>query len=977
MHGIDSGPMNLGVSVVCPVLVGRDDLLLIADARLESARAGIGGILFLAGEAGVGKTRFLGSIERRAAASGMRHVRAGTYPGDLEVAGAVLLDLARAMLRQPALREAGEAIEARLTSEPAELMDGDAHRRRRILALDLAGMIASLAEDGPIVIALEDLHQADDLTFEILGALALRAREARLLIIGSYRSDELYPRLPVREWRAHLLTKRLAEEVRLGRMDLHGTATMSALILRTHGPVPASFVQMIHQRTDGIPLHVEELLGMLTADGKTLDGAIPDYALAGGDVPDTLDSVIVDRFALRTPAARRVAAVGAVIGRSFGLDLLAAALDTDADELARPLAELASHFVLSESATSGRYGFRHALICDAIYGQIPAAQRRRLHGKVAEKAAAQGAFSDAFLSSHFERAGRSIETYESALRAARAAARISSHREAFQLYARVLRNAPTDLPSIERATIEQAYGNAAASCDDNVMAADALGAAHESWLRAGRPVEAAATVPATVAARHLIGDPLDARTDRLQAALKVLEAAPVDRLRDQARGQVLAGLAASFMLDRRLEESLGFGQSALDLALTSGDAATELNAMVTVGTCLVFAGRAADGWGRLETAIARSSTGHLEAEAARGYRMIGSTASAVGDYGRAEEWLREGIDYAERVELWNHRHYMASHLAHVLWATGRWDAAIEVAEHALADGRGGITTRITALLALGYVAMGRGDAERAREFLSEALAAGDQMRELQRLSPALWGLAELDLTTDNHPGAIEKCERARSASVAVGDVAYLLPFLVTGTRAYLAARDPSGAAAWFDSVAEALAARQLPGTSAAISHARGLIALATGSTGQARAELSSAVAGWGELGRAWERTGALIDVADCELRTNRVAAAAQWAADARKTADRLDARPLGARADAVLARARALHPTDAAWAPLTAREYEVARLIAEGGTNVTIADDLGISRRTVSAHVEHILAKLGAERRSEIAAWATTIASGG
>lgn len=969
--------MNLGVSVVCPVLVGRDELLLIADARLESTRAQMGGILFLAGEAGIGKTRFLGSIERRAAASGMRHVRAGTYPGDLEVAGAVLLDLARAMLRQPALRNVGSAIEARLTSVSATLEDGDAHRQRRILALDLANIIASVAEEGPIVIALEDLHQADDLTFEILSALAPRARETQLLIIGSYRSDEIYPSVPIREWRAHLLTKRMAEELRLGRLDLPGMATMVALILRTQGPVPASFVQMIQQRTDGIPLHVEELLGMLTADGTTLDGAIPDYATAGGDVPDTLDSVIVDRLALRTPAARRLAAVGAVIGRSFELDLLAAALDTDAERLARPLAELANHFVLSASATSGRYGFRHALICDAIYGQIPITERRRLHGQVAEKAAARGAFSDAFLSSHFERAGRSTEAYVSALRAAQAAARISSHREAFQLYARVMRNAPTDLPSIERAAIEQAYGNAAAACDDNIIAAGALEAAQASWVRAGRPVEAAATVPATVAARHLIGDPLDARTDRLHAALKSLEVAPVDRGRDQALGQVLAGLAASFMLDRRLEESLGYGQSALDVATASGDAATELNAMITVGTCLVFVGHTVDGWARLESGIARATAAHLEAEAARGYRMIGSTASAVGDSVRAEHWLREGIAYAERVELWNHRHYMASHLAHVMWATGRWDAAIKVAEHALADGRGGITTRITALLALGYVAMGRGDVDQAREALSEALAAGDQMRELQRSSPALWGLAELDLTTEDHSAAIEKCERARSASAAVGDAAYLLPFLVTGTRAYLSTRDPSGASAWVDSVSEAIAARQLPGTLAAISHARGLIALATGSTGVARTELSSAVATWGELARTWERTGALIDVADCELRTNRVAAAAQWAAEARETANALGALPLAARADAVLTRARALHPTDAAWAPLTAREYEVARLIAEGGTNVMIADDLGISRRTVSAHVEHILAKLGAERRSEIAAWATTIASGG
>ena len=89
--------------------------------------------------------------------------------------------------------------------------------------------------------------------------------------------------------------------------------------------------------------------------------------------------------------------------------------------------------------------------------------------------------------------------------------------------------------------------------------------------------------------------------------------------------------------------------------------------------------------------------------------MIGSSASALVEYDRAERWLTDGIGYAEQVELWNHRHYMASHLAHVQWATGQWQAAARTAQQALADGRGGITTRITAQFVLGYLAMGRGD----------------------------------------------------------------------------------------------------------------------------------------------------------------------------------------------------------------------------------------------------------------------------
>ncbi|HSO30120.1 MAG TPA: AAA family ATPase [Candidatus Sulfomarinibacteraceae bacterium] len=956
------------VSLVCPVLVGRDGLLQLADEHIAAGLRGRGTLQFLAGEAGIGKSRLLGSIERRAAAAGFRSVRAGTYPGDLEVTGAVLLDLARSMGRQPDLASTGAAITARLDDQSAS-GDGDDHRRRRILALDLAEIIADIASAGPTLLALEDLHQADDLTLEILAMLATRAAEAPLLILGTYRSDELYPRVPMRDWRAHMLTKRLAGESRLERLSIEETATMTALILGTQGPAPRALVETVHGRTDGIPLHVEELLGMLRAGRDSQFDALPE-----ADVPDTLDAAILGRLDRRSAGARRVAEVGAVIGRSFEMDLLASTLAMDADHLSRPLTELADHFVLAESAASGRFGFRHGLICDAIYARIPAARRRRLHARVAEIAARRGDFSDAFLSSHFERAGMPEMAFAAALRAARAATRLSSHREAFQLYERVIRTCPAGLPVVELAEIREAHGSTAAACDLNATAAASMEAARGAWLEAGRPIEAAAVVPPLVATRHLLGDSLGQRSARLREALAELDRLAPDVDRDRTRGRVFAGLAAAYMLDRRLDESIGFGESARELALAAGDPATERHATVTVGVCLVFAGRMEDGWSRLEDSIQRSRDAHLEAEAARGYRMLGSCASVLVDYDRAERWLGEGIDYAERVELWNDRHYMAAHLAHVLWATGRWEDAVRIADHALADGRGGITTRITALHVLGFVDLGRGELGAARRRLTEALDAGERMHELQRLSPALWGLAEADLIAGDPAASIARCERGLAASAAVDDAAYLFPYLVTGTRAYLAAHDPSGAERWVKDVSGALRRRGVPGTLPAIDHAAGLLALAGGATGRARAHLGVAADAWRRLRRRWEELAATIDLAECELRTNRLSEAVRLAAAARLSAAALPSPALVERAEAVLGRARALHPTEAPWAPLTAREFEVARLLAGGGTNAAIAAKLGLSPRTVGSHVEHILDKLGAGRRAEIAAWAATIA---
>ena len=137
----------------------------------------------------------------------------------------------------------------------------------------------------------------------------------------------------------------------------------------------------------------------------------------------------------------------------------------------------------------------------------------------------------------------------------------------------------------------------------------------------------------------------------------------------------------------------------------------------------------------------------------------------------------------------------------------------------------------------------------------------------------------------------------------------------------------------------------------------------------ARQALESAIAGWVTLGRTWERLWATLDLAACHLRANRDAEAVTLIREVATQADALGSRPLRDRADDLLAIARGRGAEEEPWRPLTAREFEVARLVAEGMTNAAIGEQLGLSPRTVGAHVEHILAKLGFTRRAEIAAW--------
>jgi DNA-binding CsgD family transcriptional regulator/tetratricopeptide (TPR) repeat protein len=907
------------VALTSPVLIGRNDLIDLAARRLSEAAAGTGELLFLAGEAGIGKSRLLAEISRRAAGSGFTVITAAAAPGDAEVAAGLLADLGAGLRRHPATAETGTLILRRLREESG----GDPDRHRRLLVTDLLEMIEQLS-GSPLLITLEDLHWADDLTLELLGRLAQRVRSLPLLVVGTYRSDELYPRVPMRAWRTRLLTQRHAEEVRLPRL---GRADTAALALAITGKPAAGAV---FDRSDGIPLHVEEFLA--AADG----------------VPDTLADAVLFRADQLSAGARELAGAASVLGRSFDLDLLAAITGGTPGALDAALRELGERFFVQPRGDGIAYDFRHALIRDALYADLAPLRRRELHGRAADAATAAG-FAAAFVSDQYERAQRPKDAFPYAMSAAAEAAALSAHQEAAELYRRALRTLD---PVAGRASILAGFAAELAAIDDNEAADRAYAEAYRIRIDSGEPLAAATLLPEWVAVRHLLGDGLDRRTEMLRAGL------PLAAGDDRVLARLHAALAAAYMLDRRLTEALDHGSLARSLLGSVSD--YDLDA--TVGSVLLFLGRLDEGYELLEGVITRATSADLEREAARAYRMLGSSASVLVEYERAERLLPAGIAYADRVERFNDRHYMAAHLAHVRWATGDFTGAAEQARAALADGRGGITTRITALHVLGYAALAA-DPEAARSALTEAAELGGAMRELQRVSPAWWGLAELALLEEDQDAAIAWCEEGYAASAAVRDASYLFPYAVTGTRAYLAGKGPGQAREWLARVAELLVERGIPGTLGALDHAWGLIHLAEGQTGKARDLLSSAAHFWAGRRRFWEGTAVLLDQARCAYRSRRPGEAAALVATARTAWDALPAvwlagTPAGGSVEVPV---------------LTARELEVARLVASGRTDREIAGDLVISPRTVAAHVEHIRTKLGVSRRTQIAGWLATV----
>jgi DNA-binding CsgD family transcriptional regulator len=423
--------------------------------------------------------------------------------------------------------------------------------------------------------------------------------------------------------------------------------------------------------------------------------------------------------------------------------------------------------------------------------------------------------------------------------------------------------------------------------------------------------------------------------------------------------------AANFQEAERLNRAY------LDLARRLGDAELELNAEFFAAQIALVGHEDLGTLDRMIELSRQARRNGFESTGVTSFRVTGTMAARIMEYPVAEAAILEGVEYADAIEQSHCRQQMAATSALIAWAHGDWDVASRTARQELAE-RGCRRGALGAVPVIGFVALGRGELQEARRWLDEALTEGERYDDVEMILPPLWGLAELALVAGDSQVAAERCARALAIAERTGERPFFVPFVVTGARALLAAHRPDDAERWVTATSGHLAGWSM--ALDALAHAEGLVRLSAGQLTAAREALERALEGWDRRGRIWEASWARLDLAQALLRSNRYGEAAALIAAVRETATSLGSEPLMKRADELARIGRGRGTTDEPWRPLTIREFEVARLIAEGMTNAEIADALDIAPKTASSHVEHILAKLGVTRRAEIAAWTATVA---
>jgi tetratricopeptide (TPR) repeat protein len=665
--------------------IGRGKELARLLAALERAEQGQPGLVLVAGDAGVGKSRLLTELAAQARQRGAQALAGGCLEvGDVGLPYVPIITALRSVAavdREQLFSPAARGLPGlgrllpELTEEAATTSLGG-HLDQLQLFDAVRSLLVRLSERAAVVLVLEDLHWADPSTRELISFLHRTLFTGPLLIVGSYRSDELHRRHPLRPWLAESFRQHDVERIELAPFTRAELAEYLAVGRRE--PLSAAVVDRILVRSEGNPFYAEELLAA-GADQATVV------------LPSGLAEVLLSRIEVLSDAAQQVLRVAAVAGRQVGHELLARAAGLPEPELERALREAIGARVLVADAEHGTYGFRHALIQEALYGELLPSERVRLHADFARLLAAAG---EAWRGNGM--AGRAAELAHHCLAshdlagALAASVRAAAEAEAVVAPAETLRHLEQALALWEQvpeaATVTGADRidlllRAAAAGSDAGSRERAIALTREAVERidaAAKPLQAAAAFERL--GHYLIDMHRQAFGEALQACSRAVELVPADPP-TRLRARVSSTFAEVLKDAGRYGEARHWCGETLRVARVVGRADEEAEALTVLAMLEEREGcldTALDLYteARRRAADARNARAGLTVVFHRAYSM-----QLRGDLGEALKVLNEGIDLARRAGLaWSQPGVMLrGWQCRVHYMLGNWDESERLA----------------------------------------------------------------------------------------------------------------------------------------------------------------------------------------------------------------------------------------------------------------------------------------------------------
>jgi DNA-binding NarL/FixJ family response regulator len=948
-------------------LVGRSAELAELRRLLGEAAEGTPALVFVAGDSGVGKTRLLAELEH-----GAEQALHGDCVelGEGELAYAPLVGALRPLAREndPVLASLPARNElATLLPELGAQAPPASDQGRLFEAL--LGLLERLGRRAPVLLVLEDIHWADRSTSAFLAFLARSLDAERVLVVASYRTDELHRRHPLRR-----LLAELERGPRTHRIDVEPfTREELALALEdiTGEPPAPALLDRLYARSEGNPLFAEELL----AAGE--DG--------GGALPPTLRDALMLRVERLSGEAQHLLRALAVAGLADH-PLLADAGGLDAGPLREALREaVAANIVVVDA--HDRYEFRHALLREVVHDDLLPGERAELHltlARALERRAPDGAWISAAIAHHYQQAGDQPAALAAAIAAAREAERVRAPGEAAALLGRALElwtRVPDAAVRAEADHVEVLVraANAHFMHGDDARALPLLERAVAEVDPDNDPFRAADVIGNLARAQWSLGRGDDSRAT-LERALALVE----DRDMSPVCARLLTQHVRMLMLQGRYRETVEAAEKAERATEAIGDDAARGDLVHRRGFAMVMLGDHEEGIAAVREAIAIALRTRSNDQLATAYVNL---AHALHQVGRSREGLDislEGLRTIEggtRSERW-----LAMQVADIETGLGLWTSAAErlgPAPNRFRAGHGIVNEELRQV----ELALGRGEHEVARPLLEDCAERLAMSLEPQFIASAGVLRSVLERREGNLEAARAVVENALDRIEFCSEDLTCLASVSTAGVAVEAdaaerARDLRDADA--EEAARQRAQLMLERVRATVEGERPVEAarLLVAEAHATRAEGRPDPGAWARAAFAWEALERPYDAAEARWyeAEAHVAAGDREAAGravgvALETAERLgaawlarEARGLAARARLEVAAAESPAAVDSEPFGLTARERQVLELLAAGATNRQIGETLYMAEKTASVHVSRILSKLDVRSRTEAAA---------
>ena len=670
------------------VLIEREGELAALGGRLAGALSGRGAMVFVGGEAGIGKTTLLSAFV--AGPAGRVRVRRG---------GADVISTA------DALAPLTEAV-----PEIAPMIDADAPR------LTIFRRAAAVLGHEPTLLLLEDLHWADGATFDLLRFLGRRIADLPLLVVGTYRDDEVTARHPMSSVLGDLTSAPAVTRMPLAPLSAAG---VQQLVEANGSAVDA---QALYARSGGNAFFATELLA---ADDATL--------------PPTVRDAVLARAARLSVAARDVLDAAAVLGRAAPVELLltaSARSEAAIDEC------VAGGVLVADGAD---VAFRHDLARLAVEEAIPPGERAAVHARALAALRERDPSDHAALTRHAIACGDWDSVFEHAPAAGARAARLGAHRQAAELFRVALR--ATHIPPQERAPLFEALAYECYIIEQTEEAVVARQQAMELYEIAGNVEGVGAAQRWLSRLSWFLGRNADAER-YAQRAIATLE--PLGDGHELA--MAYSNLSQLRALSHDPAEAIEWGERALAIAARIDDREAQMHALNNTGTAMCPTGRFHEGRQRLHRSLELALADDAHEHAARAYTNLGYSCYELRELSEAERVLRSGIAYCEERDLDSWTRYMRATLVAVLTELGRFDDALGVADPLLAHPQLAPISRIPAAVNRSRIAAYRGQPDGG--CLDAAEEAARLIGESQRLVPVAAARAEAAWLTGAPPSDI-------------------------------------------------------------------------------------------------------------------------------------------------------------------------------------------------------------------------------